>query len=217
MPPSARVCRESRIVGPESHCDAPHRSLAIAVIDAMTARRATFECASSPAASMMRDSADSYSFIFGSVDHRVGKAVQWKEPTLTRRARAEMRIRRNDSRCPRELGQKRHCHRGAGTLGIKSDCLSKFFRCLGRKKIAHFNCACRRATTSSPGSQAALPATISASRRSTSLAHASSHSGSGSRLASSLSRRRERSAGGRLRTSISSTSTGIDIGHLFGF
>ena len=166
---------------------------------------------------MVRDSTDMHSFIFGAIDERVRKAVQWKEPSLTRRARAELRIRRNDSRCARELGQKRDCHRSTGRLGVEGDCFSKLFGCLWREEIGHLNCARRRATTSSPGSQVAFPAAISASRRSTSLAHASSRSGSGSRLASSLSRRRERAAGGRFNTSISNTSTRIDIGHPFGF
>lgn len=80
---------------------------------------------------MVRDSTDAYSFIFGSVDERVRKTVEWKEPSVTRSARAEPGIRRNDSCGPSELGQKGDRYRSAGLLGVEGDCPSKFFRCLG--------------------------------------------------------------------------------------
>ena len=81
------------------------------------------------------------------------------------------------------------------------------------EKRAHFNFTRRRDTVSSPGIQVDLPAAISASLRSASRDHASSHSGFGSRLASSLSSKRDRSAGGRPQRRRQTVVIALDVGH----
>ena len=56
---------------------------------------------------MVRDSADTYTFGFGAVDEQVRKTTERKQPSRARSARAEPRIRRNDSCRPSEFSQER--------------------------------------------------------------------------------------------------------------
>lgn len=163
---------------------------------------------------LMCNRSDAHAFIDCAVHERVWEAMQGKQPSPSGSRCAEPGIGGDQSCRPCELGKESVRNRCAGPCAVNGKCFSKVLFSLGRKKKAHFSFARSRDTTCSPGIQMDRPASISASRRSASIDHASSHSGSGSRLASSLSSRRERSAGGRPSTSTSKTSTGIDMAHL---
>lgn len=167
-------------------------------------------------AALVRNGSDAHTFICGAIDKRIREAMQWKQPPPSQGRSSKAGVGGDESCGPCELGKKGVRHRRAGPCGVKGKRFCKFFFRLGREKKAHFNFARSRATASSPGIQVDRPASISPSRRSASADHAPSHSGSGSRLASSLSSKRDRSAAGRPRTSTSKTSTGIDMGHLCG-
>ena len=218
---ACRSCAQTRWGTPSS----PHANCALArtlrpcSCTAPDSGRTLF-CGSLPAApvarptALMRDGSDAHAFIHRAVHERVREAMQGKQPSPSGSRCAEPGIGGDQSCRPCELGKKSVRDRCAGPCAVKSKRFSKFLFCLRREKKAHFNFARNRDTASSPGIQVDRPASISASRRSASTDHASSHSGSGSRLASSLSSKRDRSAGGRPRTSTSRTSTGIDMVHL---
>ena len=94
-----------------------------------------------------------------------------------------------------------------GLFSIKIQSICNILLCPGMKRVAHtWSLARSRVTASRPETTVVVPAANSSSRRSASRSHASSISGSISRLAISRSSRRDLSTRGSCRTSVSKTS-----------
>lgn len=118
------------------------------------------------AATVVRDSTDTYSLFFDPIDQRIGKAMQREKPSLTGSARSKAGVRCDKSRGSGELSQKCDRYGIAGLRGIEGHGLRKLCLSFGGEEIVHASLARRRATTSSPGSQVAFPEAIAASLRS---------------------------------------------------
>ena len=142
-----------------------------------------------------------------SVNDGVWKDTQRKDaaPALGGRAQAWM--------LDQEIGdalkfaEKAPSDKRRRSLGVEVQGLGDVLFCAGVKRIRHrASLERRRAIASWPGTSDADPDWSSASLRSASRSHASSTSGSESRLATRRSSSRERSAGASFRTSASRAS-----------
>ncbi len=160
---------------------------------------------------MVRDSEDANLIAYDSIDQRVTKAPHHETTLAVAPNRAEARMPEQEADGVLELHQQGLRESSASLLSVELGCLPEVFLRPGVQPVVHRNSAFSLATASGPGINETAPLSISALRRSTSAAQASSTSGSISRLAINRSIRRARSAADNCRASASSASTVDDM------
>lgn len=143
------------------------------------------------------------------IQKREREPAQWHQSTPLQGRRSESRVLNDQASRSLELVEKRFRNGGAGLIAVVGGGLIQFFLRVRAERPTYASFARTRASAASPGTHATWPLAMAASRRSASLAQAASHSGSVSRLAMSLSSRRERSSAGKPKTSASRISTGM--------
>jgi len=160
---------------------------------------------------MVGNSEDANLIADDSIDQRVAKAPHHETTLAVTPNRAEARILEQEADGVFKLRQQGLRESCASLLSVKLCCLPEVFLCPGVQPVVHRNSAFSLATASGPEISETAPLSISALRRSTSAAQASSTSGSISRLAINRSIRRARSVAVNRRASASSASIVDDM------